>query len=71
MTDLVRTHKVQPPPEMRANELGINFQTGKLGMAMATTCGSVRDLMKGRELPTVDKAAADASKQIDEALKAG
>jgi multiple sugar transport system substrate-binding protein len=50
MVDLVRTHKVQPGPEMRANELGINFPSGKMATAMGTTCDSVRDLRKGKEL---------------------
>jgi multiple sugar transport system substrate-binding protein len=51
MVDLVRTYKAQPPPEMRANELGITFTSGKMGTAMGTTCDSVRDLRKGKELP--------------------
>lgn len=51
MADLVLKYKVQPPPELRADELGINFNTGKIAIAGATTCDSVRDLRKGQELP--------------------
>ena len=51
MADLVLEHKIQPPPEMQANELGINFNTGRIVMAGGTTCDSVRDLREGYELP--------------------
>lgn len=49
--DLVLTHKIQPPPEMQANEIGINFQTGRVALQGATTCDHVRDLREGYELP--------------------
>jgi ABC-type glycerol-3-phosphate transport system substrate-binding protein len=51
MADLVLTDKVQPAPQMQASKLGINFPTSKLATAMGTTCDSVRDLRKGKELP--------------------
>ena len=51
MGDLVLKLKIQPPPEMQANELGINFDTGKMVTATGTTCDSVRSLRKGFELP--------------------
>jgi multiple sugar transport system substrate-binding protein len=51
MADLVLQHKIQPPPELKADELGINFPTGKIAVAGATTCDSVRDLREGFELP--------------------
>jgi ABC-type glycerol-3-phosphate transport system substrate-binding protein len=51
MADLVLKYKVEPPPQMKADQLGINFQTGKLATAMGTTCDSVRDLRQGSELP--------------------
>lgn len=51
MADLVLEHKIQPPPEMQASELGINFNTGRIVMAGGTTCDSVRDLREGYELP--------------------
>jgi multiple sugar transport system substrate-binding protein len=51
MADLVLTYKLQPPPEMQATELGINFETGRIAVANATTCDSVRALREGFELP--------------------
>lgn len=51
MADLVLKYKVQPPPELRADELGISFPTGRIAVGGATTCDSVRDLREGRELP--------------------
>jgi len=51
MADIVLKHKIQPPPEMQAGELGINFETGKIAVAGATTCDQVRDLRSGYELP--------------------
>lgn len=49
--DLVLTYKIQPPPELQANEIGINFQTGRIALQGATTCDHVRDLRPGSELP--------------------
>jgi len=51
MADLVLKYKVQPPPELRADELGLNFNTGKVAIASTTTCDSPRDLRPGYELP--------------------
>ncbi len=51
MADLVLVHQIQPPPEMQANELGINFQTGRIAVAGANTCDQLRDLREGFELP--------------------
>lgn len=51
MADLVLKYKVQPPPEMNAGQLGINFPTGKIAIDSCTTCDSPRDLRKGQELP--------------------
>ena len=51
MADLVLVHHIQPPPEMQAGQLGINFETGKIACAGATTCDQVRDLREGYELP--------------------
>ena len=51
MVDLVRKYKVQPPPELKLAELGIEFSTGKIGITGATTCDQVRDLRPGFELP--------------------
>lgn len=51
MGDLALTSKIMPPPEMQANEMGINFPTGKMALGAATTCDTVRDLREGFELP--------------------
>jgi len=51
MADLVLVHKIQPPPEMQASQLGINFETGKIAIAGANTCDQTKDLREGYELP--------------------
>lgn len=51
MADLVLAHEIQPPPEMQATQLGINFETGKIAVAGANTCDQLRDLREGYELP--------------------
>ena len=51
MADLVLVHQIQPPPEMQASQLGINFETGKIAVAGANTCDQTRDLREGYELP--------------------
>ncbi len=51
MADIVLEHHIQPAPEMQANQLGINFPTGRIAVAGATTCDSVRDLREERRLP--------------------
>jgi multiple sugar transport system substrate-binding protein len=48
--DLVLEYEVQPPPEMQANELGINFTSGRIAVGGSNTCNTVRDLMPGNEL---------------------
>jgi len=49
--DLVVEYGIQPPPEIKAGELGITFTTGRIAVGGATTCDSVRDLRAGHELP--------------------
>lgn len=44
-------NEIIPSPELMVNELGINFDTGRMAMAGGTTCDSVQALHPDKRLP--------------------